>query len=403
MRQSFFTAFVVILITTPLVLIGCATPTPAPNNPPNAPNAPTSRAANPTTALPNNPAPAQPNAQATNEPTDAPTIEPTPVPSPTPIPTPTRVPAQLVQLMEGACCASPGWYSDSETILFIDKPGADAPTGIYSVNINEPNRSELWSERVAFYTREFDYASIPEAAGTRLIRVSDGKEIRVPNGGRQVLFSPDRTRIVWTETRDTFPIENRVSNIMLAPIDFDGDGVGEARRVTQVLRGGVSGWLDNNRLLMNGRLSRETTESTTLVYDLTTGKQTDIFTAERSRLTTVSPGGSWIAYVIVNDKNPERNGLWVVRTDGTGAKQTELFGAAQWRDDSRLIIAPFEMDAPSHSFYEYAVETGETRRLTPESDPFKVASGDWSVAPDGDTIVFVNSADNNLWVWRLGE
>jgi Tol biopolymer transport system component len=192
-----------------------------------------------------------------------------------------------------------------------------------------------------------------------------------------------------------------VGNIMLAPVDFDGEGVGEVQRVTQLLRGGVSGWLDNNRVLMNGRLSRETDESTTMVYDLTTGEQTIIFTAERSRLTTVSRGGSWIAYVIVNDKDATRNGLWISRTDGTDARLVELFGAAQWRDDTRLIIAPFEMDAPSHAFYEYNVETGETRRLTPPSESFKIASGDWSISPDGNKIVFVNAADNNLWVWMF--
>lgn len=311
--------------------------------------------------------------------------------------------------MADACCASPGWYSDSKTILFIDKPTADAPTGLYAVNINAPLTGALWSERIAFYTREFDYAQIPEPAGTRLIRLkpfsgeSDGNEIRVRNGGRSVSFSPDRTRIVWTETRETFPIENRVSNIMLAPVDFDGAGIGEAERITQVLRGGVSGWIDNNRLLINGRLSRDTQDSTTFVYDLTTNKQTVIFTAERSRLTTVSRDGSWIAYVITNDPDAARSGLWVIRSDGTDAKQVKLFGAAQWRDASHLIIAPFEINAPSHSFYEYDAESGETRRLTPADKPFKIASGDWAVSPDGEKIVFVNAADNNLWLWKFAK
>lgn len=303
--------------------------------------------------------------------------------------------------MSDTCCASPGWYSDSETILFIDKPTTDARTGLYAVRIDEPNVSALWSERIAFYTRDFDYAQIPEPQGTRLIRVRDGQEIRVRNGGRQVQFSPDRTRVVWSETRETFPLENRVTNVMLAPIDFDGAGVGEAQRVTQVLRGGVSGWVDDNRLLLNGRLTRDSNESTTFVYDLTTSAQTEIFRAERSRLTTLSRDGSWIAYVIVNDKDAARNGLWVERTDGTDENKVELFGAAQWRDGTHLIIAPFEMDAPSHAFYEYDAETGETRLLTLPASPFKIASGDWNISPDGNKIVFVNAADNNLWLWKF--
>lgn len=331
----------------------------------------------------------------------SPTGSPTNVPAVPPSPSPTRIPAQLTQLMQGACCVNPAWSPDSQRVLFIDKPSADTPTGIYSVDVTQPNTSVLWSDMIASYTQEYDYAQIPEQAGTRLIRVSDGKEIRVPNGGRQVQFSPDRTRVVWTETRDTFPIENRVSNIMLAPIAFDGQGVGKPQRITQVLRGGVIGWLDDNRLLLNGRLSRDTEDSVIFVYDLPTGKRTDLVTAERTRLTSLSPDGSWVAYAIVNDKDAARNGLWVIRTDGTGAKKLELFGATQWRDDTHLVIAPFEMNATTHAFFEYNAETGEMRRLTPPSMPFKIASGDWSVSPDGAKIVFSNAADNNLWLWTF--
>lgn len=393
MQRSLF------LILVLLCASACAAP--AQNAQPFA-NATIPRAATSSNAPSNNPSP-QPeatqavpaSAQAISAPTEIPTV--------LPVSTATPAPAQLLQLMDGTCCASPGWYSDSETILFIDKPTTDAPVGFYQININKPLISTLWNEQIAFYTREFDYAQIPERAGTRLIRIRDGKEIRVPNGGRQVSFSPDRTRVIWTETRETFPIENRVSNIMLAPIDFDGAGVGQPQRITQILRGGVSGWVDNQRVLMNGRKSRETFESTTSVYDLTTGKETEIFTAERSRLTSLSRDGSWIAYVITNEADESRNGLWVERTDGTDQKKVELFGAAQWRDGTHLIIAPFEMDAPSHSFWDYDVETGETRRLTPESEPFQITAGDWSVSPDGKKIVFVSAADNNIWLWKLPE
>lgn len=392
MRHSLIAFLFLFLLTA--TACGADTPTAPPSLvvATQVPNNSTSEpASTPTTQTSNNPTIQPGDTQVP----DNPTLVPSPVPSPTP------VAAQLIQLMDGACCASPGWYADSKTILYIDKPTADAPTGLYSLDINKPKASTLWSERIAFYTRDFDYAQIPEQAGTRLIRVSDGKEIRVKNGGRTVSLSPDRTRIVWTETRDTYPIEDRVSNIMLAPVDFDGQGVGEAQRITQVLRGGVSGWLDNNRLLMNGRLSKDTEESTTLVYDLTTDKQTEIFTAERSRLSTISRDGTWLAYAIVNDDDPARNGLWVIHTDGTANTKIDLFGAAQWRDNIHLVIAPFEMGTATHAFYEYDVETGNTRRLTPPSEPFKIASGDWTISPDGNKIVFVNAADNNLWLWTL--
>ncbi|MBI4671487.1 MAG: PD40 domain-containing protein [Chloroflexi bacterium] len=340
--------------------------------------------------------PTRPNASPLSQTTDTPTSTSTSTNTPAPTPTPTRPSAQLSQLMDGGCCVSPFWAPDSQSVLFIDKPTATAPAGIYRVRLERPRQSELWTERIAFYTRELDYAQIPAQAGTRLIRVSDGQEVRIKNGGRTVQISPDRTRIVWTETRETFPIENRVSTIMLAKIDGS-----EPQRVLQTLRGGVSGWLDDNRLLVSGRASRDTTASTLFVYDLRDESQTEIVRAERLRLTAPSRGGTWIGYTLTSDPDPARNGLWVARSDGTDARKLDFFGPLQWRDDARFIYVPFEMDAPMHAFYEYDVTTGETRRLTPPDQTFKIASGDWTVSPDGSKIVFVNAADNNLWLRQL--
>lgn len=300
--------------------------------------------------------------------------------------------------MDDGCCASPAWLPDSSGVLFIDKPTADAPVGMYQVRLDAPNESTLWSERIANYTRELDYAQIPAQAGTRLIRVSDGHEFRIPNGGRSVQLSPDRTRLAWAESRDTFPIENRVTNIMIANLDGS-----DARRVMQLWRGGVNGWLDDQHLLLSGRTSREAQDTTLLVYNPADGSRTEIAQAERLRLTAPSRDGTWVAYAIVDDPAPERNGVWIVRADGTAARKLPFFGPVQWRDDTHLIYVPFEMNTPTHAFIEYAVETGATRRLTPEEQPFKIASGDWAVSPDGEKIVFVSAADNDLWVWRLGE
>lgn len=379
MRQSFLLFFIVFLVTA------CAAPTPT---------LPASTAAPQPTALAQATV-ARPTVAPTERATAAPTQMRAPTDTPTPIPTATPVPAQFTQLMDGGCCVNPGWLPDSENLLFIDKPQADAPVGLYRVGLAKPTQSELWSERIAFYTPEFDFAQIPEPAGTRLIRVRDGQEWRIKNGGRSVQISPDRTRIVWTETRETFPLENRVSNIMLANLDGS-----EPQRILQVLRGGVSGWLDENHLLVNGRASRDTYDTTMFVYDLRDESQTEIVQAERIRLTAPSPDGNWIVYAITNDADAEQNGLWLARTDGTETRKLDFFGPVQWRDPTHLVYVPFDMNA-AHAFFEYDVETNETRRLTPPDMPFTIASGDWDVSPDGKKIVLVNAADNNLWLWQF--
>ncbi len=388
MRQSFLLCLIL------LCMSGCAAPAPtstlgAPITVPRATIALQATRARPT-LTPTTPA------------TVAPTSTRAPTATFTPIPTATAVPAQFTQLMDGACCVNPGWLPDSTSVIFIDKPQTDASAGMYRVALSKPRVSELWSERIAFYTPEFDYAQIPEPTGTRLIRVSDGQEWVIKNGGRAVQLAPDRTRLVWTETRETFPIENRVSNIMLANLDGS-----EPQRILQVLRGGVSGWLDNNRLLVNGRAARDTFDTILAVYDLRANTQTEIARAERIRLAAPSPDGKWIVYGITNDADAARNGLWLARTGGAATRKLDFFGPAQWRDVARLIYVPFELNAlnaaeiPTHAFFEYDIETDTTRRLTPSDQPFTIASGDWDVSPDGKKIVLVNAADNNLWFWQF--
>lgn len=394
------------------VVTACAAP---PNTLPSPPpaastqnNAAVSTSAPTPTRVSNNPSPAQSteppllvaNVTATPRPSDQPTATPFVVPTAQPTRTPGT--AQFTQLMQGGCCVNPSWLPDSASIVFIDKPNSDAPTGLYQIKIDAPNVSSLWREGIALYSSDFEYAQIPEQAGTRIVRASDGQAWRINNRGRTVQISPDRTRVVWTETRETFPIENRVSNIMLANIDGS-----EPKRVVQVLRGGVSGWLDNNRLLLNGRASRETNDSTIFVYDLRDGARTELVSAERIRLTALSREGSWLAYAITNDKDAARNGLWVTRTDGTAARKLDFFGPLQWRDDNRFVYVPFESETlegdakQSHAFFEYDVETNTSRMLTPPGIPFTIASGDWALSPDGKKIVLVNAADNNLWLWRF--
>lgn len=319
-------------------------------------------------------------------------VKPTNTPTQTPTPSPT-----LKQLTTGQCCTQPFWSPDSQQVLFIDKPDASAPTGIYAVDISAPTMPSLWSERVAFYTSDLKYAITPEGAFTLIEQLSDGQRWRIRTGGRSVLISPDRTRVVWNETPQTNPFENRVTTVMGANINGS-----DARPITTLLRGSVTAWLDNQRLLMTARLNRSSQEVSLFVYSLADGSRTELVKSERLRAVLPSPHGQWLAYSIVFDKTPEQNGIWLIRTEGGPAKKLDVFGAFQWRDGHRLIYVPLETGKPSHAFYEYDANTGAARRLTdPNSSPFKIANGDWVVSPDGQKLVFLTAKDLNLWLWTF--
>jgi hypothetical protein len=359
------------------------------------------------------PSPTDSRSQETSVP-PIPTASPLPtLPSPTPVVQATPTPlASLIQLTQGKCCAQPFWASDSHRVLFIDKPEATGPTGIYGVDIDNPGAIKLVTTLVAYYTSDLKYATFFDGAFTIVENLDDGEKWRLGTGGRGVLLSPDRTRVVWNETPETLPFENRLTNVMIGSLSrspgADQSG-GDARTLVRSLRGGATAWLDDQHLLMTGRESPDSQEVTLFTFSLADGTRQDLDRARNLRSITPSPDGKWIAYAIVFDEQPERDGLWLVRRDsgseasGTGApRKLGFFGGFQWRDARRLVYVPLEPGAQGQVLYEYDVAVDRARQLTdPTRTPFKIANGDWAISPDGNKIVFVNAQDMNLWLINI--
>ncbi len=306
----------------------------------------------------------------------------------------------LKQLTQGKCCTQPFWSADSQRVMFIDKPNAQSPTGIYGVAVDSPAAPQLVTTRIANYTSDMQYAISFDGAFTTVERVADKQQWHLNTGGRNVVLSPDRTHALWNVTPETYPFENRVTTIWLATLGPGGQV--ETKKLTTVLRGSAMTWLDDQRLLMTARLSPASQVVTLFVYALADGSTTNLAASERLRGVSPAPGGDWLAYTIAFDKDAVQNGTWVVRTDGSPSRKLNFFGAFQWRDSQRLVYVPLEANIASHAFYEYNVVTDSTRPLTdPARTPFKIANGDWAISPDGRKIVFVNAQDMNLWLVSL--
>jgi Tol biopolymer transport system component len=349
-----------------------------------------------------------PTIPATVVPATAPTVTPSaiptgtplpPAPTSTPSPTPTPAP-KLTKLTEPNCCTQAFWSADSKRVLFIDKPNATSPSGYYAIDVDTPATPKLLTERIGFYTSDMQYVISYDAVNTTVERVSDGQQWRVRTGGRNVLLSPDRRRVVWSETPQTGPIEGRVTTIMVANLDGS-----DQHAVGNMLRAGVSAWLDNQRLLMSARQDPKSQLVSLMVFSLADGSTKVLTKSERLRNVLPSPGGTWVAYSIAFDSDKNQNGVWLVRTDGSvPPRKLDFFGSFQWRDDQRVIFVPLELDQPSHEFHEYNAATGATRRLTNSAiSPFHIANGDWVVSPDGHKIVFLDAKDLSLSLWSLSD
>jgi Tol biopolymer transport system component len=358
------------------------------------------QAAGPAPAATATPAPSPtPTATATPEPTA--TATPTATPTPTPLP-------QAVQLTASGCCTQPFWSPDSSEIRFIDRPSETSPAGIWGVRLDQPLAEPvLVSERIELSTALPDYLIDIDGATTTIERLADGERWTVPAQGRTVRISPDRSRIAWSITNADLEPERQVAAIWVANLDGS-----DARQVATLPRGGVSGWISNDVLLVSGRESLQAQEQTLSALSLADGATTELARAERLRGQVLSPSGQWIVYYTTFDADPANNGMWLVRTDGSERRQLDrgVFGAYQWRgcpgacgpEDDRLLIVPFDPEAAYHRLVEVNPATGDTRPLTdPGVTPFKIANGDWRVSPDGQQVVFVESSDRNIWVIEL--
>ena len=127
-----------------------------------------------------------------------------------------------------------------------------------------------------------------------------------------------------------------------------------------------------------------------------------LFEAAEVQSALISPDGGWLAFFVAFGSQPERNGLWVMRTQDGSANLLDLFGSYRWRGEGRLLIIPLEINQPGDALWQYAAAGESAIRLFGPGDvPFEVANNDWSVSPDGAYVAFRSGVDLNIWTLAL--
>jgi hypothetical protein len=319
----------------------------------------------------------------------------TPIPSNTPPPSTTATPAPVLRrLTTGGCCVEPFFSPDGERILFIDKPNADAPTGLWYTD-REANLPQFYTDKLGVFSADLSLRAFPQNGTTIVERLADGTRWTIPNSGRPVSFSPDGTQLAWTGGQSGPPFDTALREIWLSNIDGS-----QARQLIRLYGGGFAGWLADGNILVSGRV--EFNGSDGLWTVTTDGIAANLVESERIRSESISPGGSWVIYQQLFSADPGNNGIFAVKTDGSRRFQIPLFGAYRWRDDSRLLLIPLEMDATDHRVIQINLEDGSQCTITdPLATGFKVANGDWTVSPGGNAIAFVSAEDHNIWMMTI--
>jgi hypothetical protein len=282
-------------------------------------------------------------------------------------------------------------------VRFIDRPAPDLPVGVYGVGL-EGGEPELVDTRLGLLSPDGRLRAFPEGDETYVQDLESGETWLTPNEGRPLIFSPEGAQVAWSEQTGGGPFERRPTTIHIASIDGS-----DMREVFTLYDGGLLGWLDEDRLLLIGKKDWTESKRALFTLDLEDGATLEMARGFRLRGGTVSPVGEWIAYLVMfEEDDPELNGLWVVRADGYGRRKLDLYGGFRWRDESHLLVIPMELNAPSHELWQVDARTGEATRLTdPAETPFKVAMGDWAVAPGGEHIAFVSAEDHAIWLMSL--
>ena len=343
-----------------------------------------------------------PTASSTPTATRPSTPSATPTDTPRPTSTPTPEPA-LRRLTSGGCCVQPSFSPDGQQVLFIDKPGEEAPVGIYGLELNHPQPSPtLVNEIIGFRSPDRSTVATLQGDLARFTNEQSGQSWTVDTGGNWPRYSPQGDRILWAATDREGPYDRRQTDIWLANLDGSN-----SQLILSTYGGGVADWFpDGQRLLIIGRDTPSEEKQTLFSYDLTNGQRVNLFSHKRLREAEISPGGSWIVFFVTfSDDEAVENGLWVVSADGAVQRRLELpgFGAYRWQDDQTLLLIPMRSPGQeSMQLWAIEVATNQSRPLTdPASLSFSISNGDWEVSPDGRQVIFVNSADQNIWLITL--
>jgi Tol biopolymer transport system component len=324
----------------------------------------------------------------------------------------------------------PFFSPDGKQVLFIDKPTADAPVGIYGVDLADPQATPvLVNDVIGFRSPDRTIVATIEDDLVRFTNEENGQSWTVDTGSNWPYFSPDAGQILWVATDQEGPYDRRQNDIWLA--DMDG---GNPRLLLSLYGGGFAGWFpDGKRLLLIGRDNPADEKRTLFIYDLEIDNRTNLFSHERLRGIKISPGGSWVVYFLAFSEEPADNGVWVINTNNAERHKLDVpgFGAYHWRDDDTLLYIPMRdsvytsprntpqtsprstpqtsprstpQTSPEESMQLWAVDatTGQSWPLTdPASLSFSISNGDWDVSPDGQHVIFVSSADQNIWLINL--
>lgn len=280
------------------------------------------------------------------------------------------------------CCAGAWWNPLDPTRLYVIDGTTNQRAAIFEWSVIDAGPVNLAGQAPPPITSPDGTHTLTRLNGQIVIRrVTDNAEWTVDSSDTLPAFSTDNRRLLWLASgtagaTDDPPVEAWIS---------DADGAN--RRLIRAAENLSAGWLDATRLLLTRRDEITTTLS---VYDTTTDSEFTLGAWDWLRGLSIAPGGGRLMFYRVYDENA--GGIYTISTEqGAAAERLPFFGAWRWRDADSVFYLPFIPGAAYHTLSYYHIPSGDNRAFI--TDAFLVANGDWSVAPDGRRIIFLNALD----------
>lgn len=295
------------------------------------------------------------------------------------------------------CCVSPFWSSDSSRVLFIDKPNAN-PAAIYGIAAANPGTPKREFSSVVRLSPSQDYAVLNGSTQTQLEYLATGERVQIPSSN--VVFSPNEGQIAWVVSSQNGRFDTIRSSVFVATLSRTPRlRLGQPKQIQVLYGGGVSGWLSEKELLINGKTNPESRDRQLWRYDLSTNTRTVYAQALNFRGVLVSPKGNFVLYYVAFDSQ-KRNGLFVLNTRSKTIQKLPWLGSYRFRDAQRVLYISMS-PSKNHQLLELDLVQNQKRIVADLQS--QVASDDWQVSPNGSSVVWVNASTKRLQVVGLGD
>lgn len=311
-------------------------------------------------------------------------------------------PLQPRQVVADGCCGGAWWSADSTALHYIDRPPGSAATAIYAAPVWPPGGVPSVLDTTVAVASGADRYVIRPAGDVSIVRdLTDGREWPLPTGGRPVRLTPDGSRAVWW---DAWGGRADVDNLVrIYGADVHGADV---RELVALFGATVPACMpDSPKCLVIGRPVKDQALFVLGQLDVVTGHMIELARGTFLADAALSPDGRWVAFTLsLNRERPERNGVFLAPTfiEAIGRiRKLDFEGAYRWRAPNRLVYVPMQPEAGMHVVWELDAEQGAPRRLIGPEAQLRIANNDWSIAPDGATMAWLDERGRGLWAVDL--